>query len=213
MSRAPEPPEPPGSPPTGPCRPAPTARERLIATGLDLFYRRGFHAVGLDQVIGAAATTKTTFYKYFESKDELALACVQTRDESWRVRFPALLLERAGDDPVDRLREVFRLWKDWLADVHFNGCLFIHACSEFPNADDPIHRAARANVLALREHIAELADHAGFEDPDGFALQYSLLMNGAIVLEVIDRQQTAAEAAGDVAEALIARALLTAIDD
>ncbi|RJP42511.1 MAG: TetR/AcrR family transcriptional regulator [Phycisphaerales bacterium] len=182
-------------------------KERLIDAGLDLFYQQGFHAAGLDQIIAAVGTTKTTFYNHFESKEALALACIQKRDARWRKRFPALLRERAGDDPVNQLYEVFNLWQDWFSDIHFNGCLFIHACSEFPNPNDPCHVAARGNVLALRAIVAGLADQAGIEDPDRFAEQYSLLMQGSVVLEVIDRQNRAAPIAAEVADALIQRAL------
>jgi len=71
-----------GAPP-----PATTGRERLLSAAIDLFSARGFHAVGLDQVIARAGVTKTTFYKHFESKDELMLEAVRMRDawemEAW----------------------------------------------------------------------------------------------------------------------------------
>lgn len=185
----------------------PSTRDRLIEVGLDLFYQRGFHAVGLDQILAEVGTTKTTFYKYFESKEALALACIQTRDASWRERFPRLLRERAGDDPIDQLHEVFNLWRDWFSNIHFNGCIFVHACSEFPNPNDPCHIAAAGNVNALRDIIADLADEAGLEDPEGFAEQYKLIMEGAIITEVIDRKNTAAATAGKIAAALIERAM------
>ena len=178
-------------------------RDRLVEAGLDLFYQHGFHAMGLDQILKQVGTTKTTFYNHFESKEELALACVQKRDESWRERFPKLLAERAGPDPIDRLHEVFNLWKDWFDNVHFNGCLFIHACSEFPGVNDPCHEAARYNILALRAIIADLADDAGLDNPDAFAEQYSLLMNGAIVMEVVHRDNRGAATAGKLAAMLI----------
>lgn len=178
-------------------------RDRLIAAGLDLFYKHGFHAVGLDRIIHEVGTTKTTFYNHFESKDDLALACVQTRDERWRRRFPMLLRERAGDDPVAQLHEVFGVWRDWFSDVHFNGCIFIHACSEFPNPNDPCHQAAKANIDALRGIIAGLADEAGICDPDGFADRYMLIMEGAVIMEVIDRRNQAAETALKIARTLI----------
>lgn len=185
----------------------PPMRERLIAAGLDLFYQSGFHAVGLDRILHEVGTTKTTFYNHFESKDALALACVQARDERWRKRFPSLLRERAGDDPIAQLREVFELWKDWFSHVHFNGCVFIHACSEFPSPDDPCHRVARGNVNALRDIVADLAREAGIDDFDGFAEQFKVLMQGAIVIEVIDRDNRAAETAGRLASLLIERSL------
>src|SRR4249919_3239049 len=58
-----------------------TGRERLLATAIDLFYRHGFNAVGIDRVIAAAGVTKTTCYKHFEGKDDLMVAAVQRRDE------------------------------------------------------------------------------------------------------------------------------------
>ncbi|USO00274.1 MAG: TetR/AcrR family transcriptional regulator [Phycisphaeraceae bacterium] len=183
-------------------------RERLIAAGLDLFYQQGFHATGLDQILAEVGTTKTTFYKYFESKEALALACIQRRDEGWRAKLPRLLRERGGDDPLDQLREVWGVWRDWFSDIAFNGCLFIHACSEFPNPNDDCHIAARANVNALREIVRGLAEAGGLDHPEEFARQFGLLMQGAIIYEVIDREGTAARTAAEVGEMLIERALI-----
>lgn len=180
-------------------------REKLIAAGLDLFYQHGFHALGLDRILDAVGTTKTTFYKYFESKEALALACIERRDESWRKRLPQLLRERGGEDPIDQLRAVWSVWRDWFDDIHFNGCLFIHACSEFPDPNDPCHQAAWANVDALRGIVRDLAEQAGLNDPEAFAQEYGLLMQGAIIMEVIDRRNTAADTAGRVGEMLIER--------
>src|SRR4051794_41881306 len=59
--------------------PPKTGRERLLAAAVNLFYRNGFGAIGIDQVIAAAGVTKTTFYKHFESKDDLMVAAVQRR--------------------------------------------------------------------------------------------------------------------------------------
>lgn len=180
-------------------------REKLIAAGLDLFYQHGFHALGLDRILDAVGTTKTTFYKYFESKEALALACIERRDESWRKRLPQLLRERGGEDPIDQLRAVWSVWRDWFDNINFNGCLFIHACSEFPDPNDPCHQAAWANVDALRDIVRDLAEQAGLSDPDSFAQEYGLLMQGAIIMEVIDRRNTAADTAGRVGEMLIER--------
>src|SRR6478672_9106533 len=80
-----------------------TGRERLVAAAVELFYRRGFNAVGIDQVIAKAGVTKTTFYKHFEGKDDLMVAAVQRRDEweshAWQRAVKAI----AGDDPVRQL--------------------------------------------------------------------------------------------------------------
>lgn len=183
----------------------PDTRERLIAAGLDLFYRQGFHATGLDQILAQVGTTKTTFYKYFDSKEALALACIQRRDERWRILLPRMLRERAGPEPVAQLCEIWGVWREWFEDIQFNGCLFIHACSEFPNPSDPCHKAAWSNVDALRDMVQDLAEQSGLHDPVAFAEEYMLVMQGAIIMEVIDRRGIAAATAQRVGEALIER--------
>src|SRR2546423_13187667 len=79
--------------------PAPpkTGRDRLLATAVDLFYRNGFGAVGIDHVIATAGVTQTTVYKHFEGKDDLMVAAVQRRGE-WE----SLGGNRAGGQPPGR---------------------------------------------------------------------------------------------------------------
>src|SRR5206468_8505328 len=80
-----------------------TGRERLVATAVELFYRHGFAAVGVDQVIRAAGVTKTTFYKHFEGKDDLMVAAVERRDD-WESRaWDRAVRKLAGDDPARQL--------------------------------------------------------------------------------------------------------------
>src|SRR5258708_12967954 len=46
-------------------------RERILATAVELFYRHGIRAVGVDSIAEAAGTNKMTLYRHFTSKDEL----------------------------------------------------------------------------------------------------------------------------------------------
>src|SRR5882724_10666891 len=88
--------------------PAPTTgRERLISAGIELFYRQGFQSVGLDLVIDRAGVTKTTFYKHFEAKDDLVLACVHAREEWEAQAWDRAVKTIAGDDPRAQLLASF----------------------------------------------------------------------------------------------------------
>src|SRR6476659_6852995 len=83
--------------------PPKTGRERLVAAAVELFYRHGFGAVGIDRVIETAGVTKTTFYKHFESKDDLMVAAVQRRDEWESQAWNRAVRKIAGDDPRAQL--------------------------------------------------------------------------------------------------------------
>src|SRR5256886_13487691 len=83
--------------------PPKTGRERLVAAAVELFYRHGFAAVGIDRVIAAAGVTKTTFYKHFAGKDGLMVAAVRRRDEWESAAWDRAVRARAGDDPAGQL--------------------------------------------------------------------------------------------------------------
>src|SRR5262245_19768293 len=93
------------------------ARDRLLDKAIDLFYARGFHAVGLDQIIESTGVTKTTFYKHFESKDDLIVAAIYRRDEWERTAWDRAIRKLAGDDdPRARLLALFDVLDVWFND-------------------------------------------------------------------------------------------------
>src|SRR3954464_15386221 len=141
--------------------PPKTGRERLLAAAVDLFYRNGFGAVGIDQVIAAAGVTKTTFYKHFEGKDELMVAAVQRRDEWESQAWSRAVRKLGGDDPAKQFLAVFDVMDLWFNDPDFLGCMFISAAGEFPNPHDPVHKAAAAYKRRTRDQRRDLAIAAG----------------------------------------------------
>src|SRR5689334_11668061 len=143
--------------------PPKTGRERLVAAAVDLFYRNGFGAIGVDRVIAAAGVTKTTFYKHFEGKDDLMLAAVRRRDEWESQAWDRAVRELAGDDPAGRLLAVIDVMDLWFNDPEFHGCMFMNTAAEFPNPHDPVHQAAAAHRQRDRDHRRDLARAAGAE--------------------------------------------------
>src|SRR5689334_7517844 len=146
--------------------PPKTGRERLVAAAVELFYRRGFGAVGVDAVIAAAGVTKTTFYKHFEGKDDLMVAAVRRRDEWESAAWGRAVRRIAGEDPAGQLLAMFDVMDVWFNDPDFRGCMFTNTALEFPNPNDPVHRAAAEYKARAREHWRDLA-RAGGADAAG----------------------------------------------
>src|SRR5690242_8337642 len=141
--------------------PPKTGRERLLAAAIELFYRHGFGAVGIDQVIAAAGVTKTTFYKHFEGKDDLMVAAVQRRDEWESAAWNRAVRKLAGDDPIKQLLAMWDVMDLWFNDPEYRGCIFMNAAAEFPNPHDPVHQAASSYKRRVRDHFRDLAKSAG----------------------------------------------------
>ena len=53
-------------------------RDRLIAAATRLFCRYGVNSVGVDEIVAAATTAKTTLYRLFGSKDGLVEAVLES---------------------------------------------------------------------------------------------------------------------------------------
>ena len=76
---------------------ASAARERLLRTASELFYREGIHSVGVDRIVAAAGVTRATFYRHFPSKEDLVEAYLGVEDALIRGAFDAA--RAATDDP------------------------------------------------------------------------------------------------------------------
>lgn len=181
------------------------ARDRLIRKAIDLCYAYGFNAVGIDRIIAEAGVTKTTFYKHFESKDDLLIEAVKQRD-AWETRaWQRAVQQLAGDDPRRQLLAVFDVLDTWFNDPSFGGCLFINAAAEFPNPHDPIHQAAAAHKRAARDWFRDLARQAGADDPETFADLFTTVVEGTLILRHVHHRDDAARINHPFIEQLIQR--------
>ncbi|HTL28084.1 MAG TPA: TetR/AcrR family transcriptional regulator [Tepidisphaeraceae bacterium] len=185
--------------------PAKTGRERLVAAAIELFYRQGFTAVGIDQVIEKAGVTKTTFYKHFESKDDLMVAAVLQRDEWESIAWDRAVRKIAGDDPAKRLLAFLDVLDLWFNEPDFHGCWFLNTAIEFPNPHDPVHQAAAQHKRKSRDYWRDLAKAAGATaaNAETFADCYAALFEGALIMRQTHGRNDAARAIRPAVEQLV----------
>jgi hypothetical protein len=81
--------------------------------------------------------------------------------------------------------------------------MFINAAAEFPSPHDPAHVAAAENKRAIEAMVRQLAEELGVVDPQGFAEQFNMIMEGAIVTRQVTRNADAAAVARRTAQLLI----------
>jgi len=147
--------------------------------------------------------TKTTFYKHFESKDELVLACIQWRHEWETQAWNAAVQQLAGDDPRTQLIGFFDVMDLWFNDPDFRGCVFLNTAAEFADRRDPIHQAAAMHKKANRDIFRDLAARAGATDPQAFADHYTIMLEGTLILRHVHGRNDAARIARPAVLALI----------
>ncbi|MFI4854758.1 MAG: TetR/AcrR family transcriptional regulator [Phycisphaerales bacterium JB065] len=158
----------------------PSRRDELIDAALRVFYRCGFHASSLDDILKEGGISRMTLYNHFKSKDELILAAMRRRDEIFRNRLMKFV-ESKAKDPRERLVAVFDFHEDWFSGNEFCGCMFINAAAEFSLAESAPRRLAAEHKQEIVRYLRELCVAAGLDEPGDVAEQLNILLEGAIV--------------------------------
>lgn len=180
-----------------------TTRQKLIRSAYELFYRQGFHAVGLDQVIRGAGVTKSTFYNHFDSKETLILEVMKWRNALWPEHLRKTLRARAGMRPRAQLMALFDVLDEVWGTDGYHGCLFIRAAAEFPLLHDPVHVVARTFVRQLRCALCELAAFAGARKPKTLSRELVVVMAGSYAQSQMDDPAEAARVGKRLARRLL----------
>ncbi|WTW93180.1 TetR family transcriptional regulator [Streptomycetaceae bacterium NBC_01309] len=76
-------------------------REALVDAALELFWRKGYDATTIDEIVAAVDVSRRTFFRYFPGKEEVALA---RSSEVERSLVAAVAARPADEPPVVALR-------------------------------------------------------------------------------------------------------------
>jgi AcrR family transcriptional regulator len=130
------------------------ARERILKTAANLFYRYGFRAVGID-IVAYLNQSNAQFWSWFDE------------------------VRAMSDNPRTKLELLFDAVAGLAGDAECLGCTFTSAASEFPDLDHPSHIAALQHKRQVMALLEQLATEAHARDPRGLAESLMLVMDGA----------------------------------
>jgi len=182
-----------GAPPKGEV----SARERILATASELFYREGIRAVGVDTVVERSGVSKTSLYRLFESKDALIAAFAAEQDRLFWARWDQIE-EQHADDPRALLEALLSRIAERIGRPAYRGCPFFNLATEFPDKNHPGRVVARSNQEELRARLAAIVAKLGVTDPTRTASQIALIINGAYVTGLLAEP---ADLRGDLVDA------------
>ena len=180
-------------------------RDRLIEAATRLFCRYGVNSVGVDAIVDAAGTAKTTLYKVFGSKDGLVEAVLEREGRAWRTWFLSEI-DGPGGSASERLARVGPALKQWFSREDFYGCPFINAVGESDKGDDRMRTLAIAHKKVVLARLSSLCAASGCREPDEVAHTLGLIIDGAIVAALITRNAAVATTAGRACAAVLADA-------
>lgn len=149
------------------------AKQRLLDAALDLIWENSYGVVTIDAICEKAGVKKGSFYYFFESKAELAVAALE---EEWlaemKPKFDTIF--SASNPPLERIRLMFQAAYDCQAEMKATngqvlGCPCFSIGSEVCTQNQPIRdkvqemtcRQIRYLESAIRDGQAEGSIPAG----------------------------------------------------
>jgi AcrR family transcriptional regulator len=154
-------------------------REALVLdTAARLFYARGVHEVGMDELVQATGLGKATVYRLYPGKDDLVAAYLSRLAGTILAAIDAEITRHHGH-PAAALLAILDAIEADLRRPGFRGCAFNNASIEY---DDPAHPAraqARGYREALRDRLTGLAARLGPSAGRGLGGQLAVLVDGA----------------------------------
>jgi AcrR family transcriptional regulator len=160
-------------------RPADSStRDKIFATARELFYREGFHAVGIDTIVATAGVAKTSLYRWFPSKDQLIVAVLESLHEEFWAQWELVAEAHEGKAAEELLAQLGWIGK-WITDPRSRGCPLLNAAAEFPEPSHPARAVVLRSKQLLRRRLLQLCMAMGGDHPQLLADQLTLLIDGA----------------------------------
>jgi TetR/AcrR family transcriptional repressor of nem operon len=131
-------------------------KEKLLQVGFDLMWNSSYGSVSVDEICKRAGINKGSFYHFFPSKADLAVAA---HEEHWREKRPEL--DRIFSPQVPPLERIHR-WCEYMYEVqkqkaeqygHVCGCPYASVGAEVATLDEKIRAKSEELMDCGRKYI------------------------------------------------------------
>jgi AcrR family transcriptional regulator len=180
------------------------ARQRILDTAAQLFYRDGINATGVERLAAESSVSKRTLYQHFPSKTAVVEEYLRSIEQT--VADATLTGADASDQtPRERLLAVFEA--PTARGGPLRGCPFHNAAVEAAGTMPGIQEIVRASKRSFIDGLTALAIQAGADDPQLLGNELGVLYEGAAALATSLNDRSPWMPARAAAETLIDQAL------
>ena len=163
---------------------------RLVVAAADLFYRKGYNAVGVNELCEAADVKKGSFYYFFDSKRALAEAGIaHLRELTERdVLRPAFADDVPPRARITRYFDCLAEWNTTTLTMHDEvlGCPFGNLAAEVGPDEDLIRAAVAEGFSMMKDHfracLADAVAEGADLDPERGAEALLAFMEGVVLI-------------------------------
>jgi TetR/AcrR family transcriptional repressor of nem operon len=156
-------------------------RQRIVEAARFLFWEKGYAATGLAELLARADANSGSFYHFFESKDAVLRAVLET----YRDLLEPMVLRPAWEahaGPVDRIFSLLDGYRQRLLDTDCQyGCPIGRLALELDPENAPAHALIAQNFAAWRQAVEACVRIADLPQPGDVAAFVLTVMEGAVM--------------------------------
>lgn len=163
-------------------------REKIVECAIDLFFRKGYESVGVQEICNVAGVTKPTLYHYFKSKYGLLKAILEEKYAEFGYSLEAAA--SANGDIKSILHQVAKIYMEYSsANMKFNQ-LFMSL--QYSGKESEGHRAVTPYMKRMFNSIEGIFNRASYELGNMYGRQYLFATSflGAMTTYLLMRYST-----------------------
>ena len=171
-----------------------TSKEKLVRAARKLMLAQGYPITSVDDIIEAAGVSKGSFYHYFDSKEELALAAMH----EFLADGAALMMDgpfRDIADPRKRSLAFLKHVESFAMRLWDHGCLLVMFSVELAGTSPKVREETSAVLLDLIERVGSILRPLTKEGGGKMLMTASAMAN--MYMAIIDGSLVYARATGD----------------
>tara|TARA_R110002050_G_scaffold202806_1_gene338030 strand:- start:28224 stop:28796 length:573 start_codon:yes stop_codon:yes gene_type:complete len=118
-------------------------KDRILTVGIDLFSKKGYHNVGLKEILAKAEVPKGSFYYYFDSKEDFGIQVINKHSSIGLFDYKTVLEDKSLS-PKNRIIQLHIDKIDYFKNkACTEGCLMGNASNELSDVNESFR-----NVIA-----------------------------------------------------------------
>lgn len=181
-------------------------RENVLEQALHLLEQKGLTGTTLDMVADAMDCSAQTLMRFWPDSEALrydALRYHSQQIDAWRHQ----LMNDDTRTPQQKLLARYETLINYVNNQRYPGCLFIAACSVYPDSNHPIHQLAIVQKSAAHDYTHALLTQLEVDDPAMVAEQMELVLEGCLSRLLVHRHRGDVDTAYRLAEDILHMAM------
>ena len=130
-------------------------RQNIVETATKLFYQNGYNLTGINEIIKEAGIAKATLYHHFKSKEDICLAYLVYKNNTFTTDIRAFVEKAPAGDA--QILALFDFLQSFFQGKDFNGCWCLNTIAELPKGSERIKEEIQKQKHQLIQFITSLA--------------------------------------------------------